>query len=143
MRVREPCPVRGRTRIRSCPVVLDSRGIAQEVLMSHVKSITEAFELTHDEVNYARFTSILRKRILMDLSQDMKAVYEKRVGPAFEKANGKTPSGREIRRAKTVNRVRCSALSFPMTQSWKRCHSMRPVTHPANQTTNSAMRLRP
>ena len=77
--------------------------------MSHVKSITEAFELTHDEINYARFTSILRKRILMDLSQDMKAVYEKRVGPAFEKANGKTPNGREIRKA---------MLKEPVFQGW-------------------------
>ncbi len=77
--------------------------------MSNVKSVTEAFELTHDEVNYARFTSILRKRILMDLSQDLKTVYEKRVGPTYEKANGKTPNGREIRKA---------MLKEPIFQGW-------------------------
>lgn len=77
--------------------------------MSHVKSITDAFELTHDEVNYARFTSVLRKRILMDLSQDMKTVYEERVGPAHEKANGKAPNGREIRKA---------MLKEPIFQGW-------------------------
>ncbi len=77
--------------------------------MSHVKSITDAFDLTHDEVNYARFTSILRKRILMDLSQDMKAVYEKRIGPAYKKANGKAANGREIRKA---------MLKEPIFQGW-------------------------
>ncbi len=77
--------------------------------MSHVKNITEAFEPTHDEVSYARFTSILRKRILTDLAQDMKTVYEKRVGPAYEKTNGTTPNGREIRKL---------LLKEPIFQGW-------------------------
>ncbi len=66
--------------------------------MGNIRDITEVSKSTHDEYAYQRFVSILRKKILMDYSKDMRTIYDTRVGPAFEKRNGRAPTGREIRK---------------------------------------------
>lgn len=59
---------------------------------------------THDEFALQNFTSTLRKVLMVDMAEDMKAAYENEVKPAFEKEHGRAPqSGQEVRRAMKPN----------------------------------------
>src|SRR5947209_2587976 len=67
---------------------------------SHVPDIDSAFTPTHDEFSRQRFVSLLRRFVLTDMREEMRRDYERRVQPAYEKAQGKSPeNGREIERA--------------------------------------------
>jgi len=56
--------------------------------------------LTAEEAARGRFVSGLRRFVLNDLAADMRAAYERRVEPAFERAHGRPPAdGGEIHKA--------------------------------------------
>ena len=78
--------------------------------MSNIPNIDDLVEPTHDEFARQRFTSVLRKRVLVDFAKDMKAVYENAVEPRFEKTQGRKP--------KTGNEVRKEMLEEPIFQEW-------------------------
>ena len=59
-----------------------------------------AIESTRDEAARQGFATGMRKYVLGDLAGHMRTVYDRRVLPSFEKANGRPPSdGPEIHRA--------------------------------------------
>ena len=78
--------------------------------MSNLPNIDDLVEPTHDEHSRQRFTSVLRKRVLVDFAKDMKTVYENAVEPRFEKKNARKP--------KTGNEVRKEMLDEPIFQEW-------------------------
>ncbi len=67
---------------------------------SPVKPIDQVARATHDERARQRFVSSLRKRLMVDMAQSMRAHYERDVAPAYEAAHGERPrDGRTVRRA--------------------------------------------
>ena len=78
--------------------------------MSNIPNIDDLVESTHDEHSRQRFTSVLRKRVLVDFAKDMKTVYDNAVEPRFEKKNARKP--------KTGNEVRKEMLEEPIFQEW-------------------------
>ncbi|MDX2142517.1 MAG: class I SAM-dependent methyltransferase [Rhodospirillaceae bacterium] len=59
---------------------------------------------THDEAARQGYVSMLRKYVMADLANDMRASYDAEVAPAFKKAQGRAPKdGREVRRAMLGN----------------------------------------
>ena len=78
--------------------------------MSNLPNIDDLVEPTHDEFARQRFTSVLRKRVLVDFAKDMKSVYENAVEPRFEKTNARKP--------KTGNEIRKEMLEEPIFQEW-------------------------
>ncbi|MBL8628909.1 MAG: class I SAM-dependent methyltransferase [Rhodospirillaceae bacterium] len=67
-------------------------------------------QATHDETAHMNFLLSLTSHLGSKVAPRMKAVYEKRVAPEFEKERGRTPtSSREVRDAMLKN---------PMYQSW-------------------------
>ncbi|MEZ5513604.1 MAG: class I SAM-dependent methyltransferase [Steroidobacteraceae bacterium] len=60
---------------------------------------------THDERARQRFVSSLRKRVMVDMAQRLRAIYHQVVLPEFKARHRRTPrDGREIRRAMLANR---------------------------------------
>lgn len=62
--------------------------------------IDALFAPTHDEYARMRLVSVLRKHVILDMRDDMRADYETRVAPSIAARTGKAPdSWREIERA--------------------------------------------
>lgn len=78
--------------------------------MSNLPNVDDLVEPTHDEHARQRFTSVLRKRVLVDFAKDMKTVYQNAVEPRFEMTNGRKP--------KNGNEVRREMLEEPIFQEW-------------------------
>ncbi|MDX2144729.1 MAG: class I SAM-dependent methyltransferase [Rhodospirillaceae bacterium] len=71
---------------------------------SALPSIETVPQATHDEHNRQGYVSMLRKHVMTEMAQDMRASYERDVAPAYKKAHGRAPKdGREVRRAMLPN----------------------------------------
>lgn len=64
----------------------------------------------HDEMNRQHYVSRLRMHILNQIGGGMRGVYEKRVKPAFEKEQGRTP--------KDEHEIRKAMMADPYGRTW-------------------------
>jgi len=68
--------------------------------LATLPSIEDVPHATHDEHARQGYVSVLRKHIMTEMAQDMRAAYDTTVAPGFKKAQGRAPKdGREVRRA--------------------------------------------
>jgi SAM-dependent methyltransferase len=67
-------------------------------------SIEDVPQATHNEHARQGYVSMLRKHVMTEMAQEMRAAYDTAVAPAYKKANGRAPKdGREVRRAMLPN----------------------------------------
>ena len=67
-------------------------------------SIDSIPHATHDEAARQKYVAFLRKFVMADLAQDMRAVYDKAVEPTFRAKTGKSPEdARTVRKAMEPN----------------------------------------
>ena len=78
--------------------------------MSNIRNVGNLLDHAHDERTRQAFVSAFRKRILMNVADDMKTVYEKKVEPKFVKKHGRKP--------KDALEVRAAMRHEPVYEGW-------------------------